>query len=514
MENNIKINIAGLIFQIEDKAFEILKDYLQQINSRLKNHVGGNEMIEDIEARVAEIFLESPSWKTGLISIEDVKEMIEKMGTPEEIAGDTEEEYGNDRKSTSKKLYRDSDGAIIGGVCNGLGTYLRIDPVWIRILFVLFSIVYLSGLFVYIVLWIALPQANTFAKRREMFKDSEPRKDYAKNIKNEVSQAAENVSTATSESAAKVGGAFNEVFKAFGKFFIILFRIIIAIIGVGFIIGGFSALISYIVIAFFQSPILMGSFFDTGLFNINDFLSVLIGPALAPWLIVLTSLVVMLPLLGMVYWGIRMVFQFRAKDLILNVAMIIIWIVSCAALSLLLFSEGISFSHSGRVSQELLLEEETDLHLALDKDISTISYDKVLSIPKDNIKFYLQKSGSSIYGTPEIDIYRTEEEPYIKVTKYSSGRSTGHAREQADNIKYQLNLSDDNLLLDGFYTIPSGTMWPGANVKIRIYLNDGDRIFIDEEVEDLFEDYLGNGTYSYELGGHYWLMTEEGIIKD
>jgi len=91
MEKNIKINIAGQIFQIEDKAFEVLRDYLQQINVRLKNHAGGNEMIEDIEARIAEIFQDCPSWKTGLISIEDVNEMIEKMGSPDEIAGDLEE---------------------------------------------------------------------------------------------------------------------------------------------------------------------------------------------------------------------------------------------------------------------------------------------------------------------------------------------------------------------------------------------------------------------------------------
>ncbi len=514
MEKNIKINIAGLIFQIEDKAFEILKDYLQQINSRLKNQAGGNEMIEDIEARIAEIFQDCPSWKTGLISIEDVNEMIEKMGSPDEIAGDLEEERSTEQRNVGRRLYRDSDGAIIGGVCNGMGAYLRIDPVWIRIIFVLFTVLYLSGLLVYVVLWIALPKANTFAKRRELYNEKEPKKDYGKNIKNEINEAAVNVSNAGSEGAAKVGSAFNEIFRAFGKFFIILFRIIIAIVGVAFIIGGFSALISYIIIAFFQSPILMGSFLDTGLFNINDFLSVLVGPALAPWIIILTSLVVILPLLGMVYWGIRMVFQFRAKDLILNIAMFIIWIVSCAALSLLLFSEGISFSHSGRVSHEMQIEEETELHLVLAKDISTVSYDKVLSLPKNNIKFYLQETGENIYGTPEIDLYSTEEESYIKVTKYSSGRTTGHARKQADNIEYKLKLSNDTLLLDGFYTIPDGTMWPGANVKIRIYLNEGDRIYVDEKVEDFFEDYQGNGIYSYELGGNFWIMTDDGIKKD
>lgn len=515
MEKNIKINIAGSVFQIEEEAFEILRDYLQQINIRLKNVAGGNEMIEDIEARIAELFNECPSWKTGLLSKTDVEEVIEKMGSPDEIAGDMEGENRVYNQGTTRRLYRDMDGSIIGGVCNGLGAYLRIDPVWIRIIFILFTLVYLSGMLVYIVLWISLPKANTVARKRELHNYQQKRSDITEDIKTEVSKAASKVSSASSESVEKVGSAFNEVFRAFGKFFVILFRIIIAIIGVAFIIGGFSALLSYIIIAFFQSPILVGSFFDTGFFNINDFLGTLAGPALAPWLIILTSLVIMLPLLGMVYWGIRMVFQFRAKDLVLNIAMFIIWIVSCAALSLLLFSEGISFSHTGRVSDEIVIESENTLRIEIGEEIKSIDYDKTLTVPMDhNIKFYLEKEGNNIYGTPEIQLYYTDEEPYVKVVKYSSGRTTGHAREQADNIEYDIKLDSNILTLDSFYTIPDGTMWPGTNVKVRIYLNEGMRIFVDEDADDLFDDYQGNGIYAYELGDKYWIMTEDGLEKD
>lgn len=511
MEKTIKINIAGAIFQIEEEAFELLRDYLLEINKKLKGAAGGNEMIEDIETRISELFQASPSWKTGVISKEDVEEVISTMGSPEEIAEESGEEFKQEDKTRSKRLYRDSDGAIIGGVCNGLGAYLRIDPVWIRILFVLFTVFYLSGLFVYIILWIALPRATTVFQKRELYGGEIPERKIGKNFKKEVNIAAENVKSTASEGAEKVGGAFNEIFRAFGKFFIILFRIIIAIIGVSFIVAGFSALISYIIIAFFQSPFIMGSFFDTGLFNINDFLTTLAGPALTPWIIILSSLVIILPLLGMIYWGIRMVFQFRAKDLILNISMFIIWIVSCAALSLILFSEGISFSHTGRVTDEIALEETGRINLHVNDQIGINDYNKMLSLPGDNIRFYLDEEDHNIFGTPELQIYHTEDEARVQIVKYSSGRTTGHARQQADDLIYNFEFDNDSFLFDDFYTIPGGTMWPGVKIKIRFYLPEGYEIFIDEELEDLFDEYQGNGVYSYELGDKLWEITEDGL---
>lgn len=511
MEKTIKINIAGAIFQIEEDAFELLRDYLQQINKQLKDAAGGNEMIEDIEARIAELFQSSPSWKTGVISKEDVEEMISTMGTPEEIAEESGEEFKQEQKSRPRRLYRDSDGAIIGGVANGLGAYLRIDPVWIRILFVLFTVVYLSGLLAYVILWIALPRARTIFQKRELYGDDIPGRKAGNNFKKEVNLAAGNMKTAASDGAEKVGGVLNEIFRAFGKFFIILFRIILAIVGVGFIVAGFSALLSYIIIVFFHSPIILGSFFDTSFFNVYDFLVSIAGPALTPWIIILGSLVVMLPLLGIVYWGIRMVFQFRAKDLVLNISMIIIWIVSCAALSLILFSEGISFSHTSRVSDNIELEEGTRINLILKEGINSSDYDKMLSVPGDNIKFYLDKEGEQIYGTPELQIYYTEEEARVQILKYSSGRTTGHARQKADNLDYSFEFENNTFRLNDYFIIPGETMWPGVKIKIRFYMPEGYEIYIDEELEDLFEDYIGHGVYSYQLGDKSWQMTGEGL---
>ena len=175
MEKSIKINIAGVIFQINEDAYELLRDYLQSITARLSNIQGGSEMIDDIETRIAELFQSKPSWQTAVISREEVEEMISTMGSPEDIAGDLESETeGGTYHRQYKKLYRNYDNSIIGGVCSGISDYTGIDAVWIRIVFVLFTLVYLIGALVYIILWIALPRTGTTAYNRKRERREKP----------------------------------------------------------------------------------------------------------------------------------------------------------------------------------------------------------------------------------------------------------------------------------------------------------------------------------------------------
>lgn len=512
MEKTIKINLAGVIFQINEDGFELLRDYLQSITKRLKNIAGGNEMIEDIEARISEIFQSAASWKTGVISKQDVEEMMSTMGSAEEIAGDLEGDTAYEKRLSDRKMYRDPENAIIGGVCSGLANYLRIDAVWVRIIFVLFSIFYLSGLFVYIVLWIALPKSVSPYQKSEM---SKPGKESGKTDNTENISYARPDRTYDSRienSAGKVGSAFNEIFKAFGKFFIILFRIVLALIGVTFIISGFSLLFSFVLIAFFNSTSIMGTTFDTELFHLPDLLAFIVNPSLTPWLMVLSSLVIILPLLALIYWGVRMVFQFKVRDLVLNITMFILWILSCTALSIIMFSEGISFNDSGRTYEQIAIPDDDTIYLRLGEDISSIVYDKEVSLPFEQFSLYLNEETKKIYGSPEIDIYPLDEDaPYLQIVKYSNGNTRNEAMKKADNLEYNYELRNNNLYLDEFFGIPAGNRWSGASLKVRVYLPQGKIVYLEEGLENVLDEHLGHGVYSYEVGGHYWMVGEFGL---
>ena len=474
MEKSIKINIAGIIFQISEEGYEVLRDYLQEISSRLRNIEGGSEMVDDIEARIAEIFQSKPKWQTAVISREEVDEMISTMGSPEDIAGalesDPEAGYYQRRE---KKLFRSNNNRIIGGVCSGISDYTGIDAVWIRILFVLFTLVYLTGALVYIILWIALPTTSTVK--------------YSRPVSKTAKEGKAGVQTAViRETSSSVGNAFNEIFKAFGKFFVILFRVIIAIIGLSLIISGFTTLFSFIFISFFHSTLLVPDFIETSVFYLPSFFSFLVDPPIAVWLVILSSIVIILPLLAIIYWGIRMVFQFRARDLMLNIIMLIIWVLSSTALAIILFTQGISFSNSGRSSETIMLPQNDTLYVSIDNRVSELDYEKSIHLPFEEWSLYLDEDERLIYGSPEINIYHTNEDPYMQIIKYSNGANRTNAIKRAEDLIYNINIDDNRIKIDDYYTIPEGNRWSGAFVKIRLYLPDGYTIYFDDDIEDIF----------------------------
>lgn len=503
MEKSIKINIAGIVFQISEDAYELLRDYLQSITGKLRNVQGGSEMMDDIESRIAEIFQSKPSWQTAIISKEEVEELISTMGSPEEIAGDLESEayepYGS---RSQKKLYRNTNNSIIGGVCSGLANYTGIEAVWIRLVFVLFTLVYFSGAIVYLVLWIALPGISSATSPSE------------RRTAGASYNRSAGVINGAGERGAAVGNAFNEIFSAFGKVFIIIFRIVIAIIGVGFILAGFSVIFSFVLVTFFQSTAFTPWFMSDSIFYLPDFFAFLVSPPMTVWLTILTSIVIILPLLALIYWGIRMIFQFRARDLALNLSMLIIWVVSCTSLAILLFTQGISFSDSGRSISETPLPVADTLHVRLDNKVSSLDYDRDFHFPMEDYDLYFDEDKKIIYGSPELYIYHTNDKPIIKVTKYSNSRSRSDARRKAEDINYNFTIRDKAILLDEYFSLPERERWSGSFVKVRLYIPNGYTIYFDEDVEDIMhDDYFGCGLYSWEAGDKYWTM-ENGELKD
>lgn len=169
MNKIMNINIGGIIFHVDDVAYEKLKNYIEEINIHFRKTDGGDEIINDIEARIVELFQQKLNSKKEVITMEDVDEVISVMGKPSDFADKVEPEYNDpDIKQLNKKrLFRDIDNRMIGGVCSGLGAYFNIDTVWFRLGFVVATLAGVSIL-VYLVLWIIIPPASTIAEKLEM----------------------------------------------------------------------------------------------------------------------------------------------------------------------------------------------------------------------------------------------------------------------------------------------------------------------------------------------------------
>ena len=154
MKKNISINISGIIFHIEEDGYEQLKEYLGSINNYFSSFDDSTEIVADIESRIAEIFLAKLTENKQVITAEDVSSLIATMGSiqdfqavEDETAPPHEEEKrssftGETGQSTAgagpkKKLYRDTSRRLIGGVASGIANYFSIDPVWVRLIFVI-----------------------------------------------------------------------------------------------------------------------------------------------------------------------------------------------------------------------------------------------------------------------------------------------------------------------------------------------------------------------------------------
>ncbi len=167
MKKTVTIHLAGSIFHIDEDAYETLQEYLHRIQSGFSTMEGNEELMDDIESRLSELFLERLSSGKQVITLADVEAVKAVFGRPEDLGGDPS---GAPRYSSrrTRHLYRDTDHAIIGGVCSGLAAHWQLDPSLVRIVFVILAVLGMAGMFLYLILWIIIPEAHTVAQKLEM----------------------------------------------------------------------------------------------------------------------------------------------------------------------------------------------------------------------------------------------------------------------------------------------------------------------------------------------------------
>ncbi|HEU4861463.1 MAG TPA: PspC domain-containing protein [Chitinophagaceae bacterium] len=171
MKKIININLSGRVVPIEDSAYEKLQEYIESLRRYFANEEGRDEIINDIESRIAELMSEKVRKGADSITDADVNEIANSMGRPEDFEGEEIKEQSYSSASTAQQfaqteappkvkrgLYRDTSDKFIGGVCSGIAAYLNVDPAIVRILFAIITFGGFGlGFLAYIILWIVLP---------------------------------------------------------------------------------------------------------------------------------------------------------------------------------------------------------------------------------------------------------------------------------------------------------------------------------------------------------------------
>ncbi|MFV0419662.1 MAG: PspC domain-containing protein [Dysgonomonas sp.] len=166
MKKVVEVSIGGITFSMEEDAYSRLNGYLRRFEETIPDKIEAKEVMEDVEARVAEIFQKEMKFSNQVVDMKLVQIVIDHLGEIETDNSSSARNTSGEYKNTAgyvvgeKKLYRDCDHKILGGVCSGLAAYFSIDVTLIRILFAFTAFFYGVTIFLYIVLWIAMPKAR------------------------------------------------------------------------------------------------------------------------------------------------------------------------------------------------------------------------------------------------------------------------------------------------------------------------------------------------------------------
>lgn len=223
MKKVVKVSIGSLAFTLEEDAFNTLNFYLNDLKSHYNSKPNGSEIIEGIEERIADLFMEK-NGKDNVVPISIVNEVIAILGKPDDFDEEESTQTNNERTTTTplpapKKLFRDTDNKVLGGVCSGLGVYFNIDRVLVRIIFLVLLIgfslldIHFGGtsamVLIYIGMWILVPEAKTIEQKCAMHGETPD----INNIKRRVEDYGSNYGRGNNSGNNAVSAVFKAILK-------------------------------------------------------------------------------------------------------------------------------------------------------------------------------------------------------------------------------------------------------------------------------------------------------------
>ena len=176
MKKVINITLGHIVFAVEQDAYDALAVYLEGIKQHLAGNDDASEIVDDIETALAEKFTTRKRDEKNAVTNDDVSAVVAQMGVPAdfgEVQGEAKAVPASattqsTNSETKKRLYRDTDDAIIAGVASGLARYFDVDPVVVRIIFFVSIFFNGLGLLAYIILWLVVPKAQTTTEKYGM----------------------------------------------------------------------------------------------------------------------------------------------------------------------------------------------------------------------------------------------------------------------------------------------------------------------------------------------------------
>ncbi|GHC53453.1 PspC domain-containing protein [Ulvibacter litoralis] len=517
MKKTVNVNLAGTFFHIDEDAYGKLSRYLDAIRKSLSDPQGSDEIIRDIEARIAELFSEKIESSSQVISLTELDQVIAVMGQPEDYMVDEEifEDASNHsrRKSSStsyasstfsKKLFRDVDDKFIAGVSSGLGHYLGIDVIWIRLIWVILVLASLgSPIPIYILLWILVPAAETTSDKLKMTGEPINISNIEKKFKEGYDNVADKLKNADYDKyGQKIKSGSSDFFETLGRILLTILKIFVKFIGVLLILVSISTLIGLIIGMF-----TFGSVDFWGQGEMMDYIS-LVDTSFTPiWLVSLLVLfAVGIPFFALFILGLKLlVDNLKSIGTTAKIVLVILWIASVIGLGILGIRQATEQAYDGDYITENVLPVRSGDTLKIAMRADTQYNHKVNR--RNGIKILHNENNEKVIYSNDIRLiirHTNEDNGKIVVEKKAEGSSFINAKNKAEAIDYSYDLTGNRLLLDGFFTTETSNFYRNQEIEIIVYLPIGTILFADENTysfhrnESYYKDILDNGDE-----GHY-----------
>ncbi|EKT4548669.1 PspC domain-containing protein [Flavobacterium psychrophilum] len=510
MNKTVNMNLGGFFFHIDEDAYQKLNRYFDAIKKSLSSD-GREEIMNDIESRVSELFSEKLTGTKQVISLKEVDDVIAVMGQPEDYKIEDEaprQPNYNYASSGSRKLYRDKENGIIGGVLAGLGYYFGIDKVWLRLIMLVLLLSFGTGFLLYIILWIVMPEAVTTTEKLEMQGEPINISNIEKKVKEEFENLSEKFKNAdvnfkdgmdtVSEKVKIFSNDFSDKMKSnSSRVGSNLGDVIISILGIfAKFLGAIIVMVASIsLLGFFVASIVM--LFSSTMpdsFALN-YISTPIGLETPLWIQgILFLLVFGIPFFFLLILGLKLlVTNLKSIGSIAKYSLLSLWIIALAILIVLGIKEATQLAFDGKVVQKQSINiSPTDTLFVKFKNNDFYSKD---IDNHDDFRLMQDEHGKEIVysNNVSIEIMPTDEKlPYLQIEKLANGKTPDEAQKRAEKIIYNLKIEGNKLILDNYLLHNVKNRFRDQRVALFLYLPKGTYLKPDSSLRRYEET---NGDY-------------------
>jgi phage shock protein PspC (stress-responsive transcriptional regulator) len=507
MKKTISIHLGGLMFHIEEDAYHRLDSYLSRIRAQFDAQEEAEEIVHDIELRLAELFNEALSANKQVVTLAILTDAIEILGAPEAYL-DSEPKSINPesypKASMTRRLFRHPDDRLLGGVAGGLAAYFGIEALFVRLAFALLLFTGF-GVPLYVVLWLVVPKATTTADRLAMRGVPVTIENIEQFIKEEAQQLREK-----SKSWRKASNKASDRMVRFSSDLLNYgFRFATKLLGLMLLAFVFFVLLALVIGIFYDVGTMGTVQGNYSLPNAFAFLELMApGKGWTLFIVIGASLLTLVPLFLLAYLGLRFLFRLPALPVslrwTLGLALVLGFFITMATGLLL----GLQFRKEAKASKKLNAPEFSRYSIGLAKDHIFRAFKGAGSDV-----FWANTAHGHAYRNVHLSVFpSTESSRFLLLELRANGPGAMAAEEGIESINYPIKVVEQQIQLSLAYELPEHMPWRAQNVGVELYMLPGDTVFFEPQVSPLLyrvqnlEDYPGR-----RMANHNWAMTKRGL---